>query len=480
MSVKPCEYFAVTRSLSTANSVMFAAAIGMPHLHDGSLKPLQSDSPLHDLPLYEFECDVDANASDLAQVFDQMPTLPGVLLRDGGQLLGLLSRDRFAAYLLRPRGPEVFLEQPLRILHSYARMQHLTLAAEMPILAAAQQALRRSPEAVGEPIIVKLDEHCYRLLDFHELNIAAWQLRGIEAQVWYEKTHLEMLRHTRMASLGRLVDGVSHEILDPVSFIWGNLSHLTNYVGDLLGLIAMYEEAFPDRPLYLLEHREQIEVDYLREDIPRTLDSLKTGANRLSKLASSLQNFCHIDEVYPKAANVHECLDGVLLLLKSRLNDEILVEKRYGHLPPVPCFIGQISQVFMNILTQALHSLLYSAANAEYAAEFAIPGQRENRSTFQPQILIQTEACSIDGSGNRWIVIRIGHNAPTIPIELKRQIASGFADVKPLTQETELTNSYRIITDRHRGKFRVSCAESLDQPLADGLTTVFEILLPLK
>jgi signal transduction histidine kinase len=456
------------------------APLATPRLHDGSLKPLQPDSILLDLPLYEFQWEIDAAASDLADVFDRMPTLPGVLLRDAGELVGMISRQRFADYLLRPHGAKLFLAQPVRVIHSYARSQNLILGGDSLILIAAQQALRRSPELIGEPIIVKLPNHHYRLLDFHELNIAAWQLRGIETQVWYEKTRLEMLRHNRMASLGRLVDGVSHEILDPVSFIWGNLSHLTNYVRDLLGLIALYEVELPQVPPALEDYRTEIEVDYLREDIPRTLESLRTGSNRLSKLATSLQNFCHIDEVYPKAANVHECLDGVLLLLKSRLNNEIDIVKVYGHLPPVPCFIGQISQVFMNILTQAMNSLLYYVANSECAAEFAIPGQRENVHGFQPRIRIQTETCSIDGSGNRWIAIRIGHNAPSLPVELRQQIESGFADVKPLTQETELTNSYRIITDRHRGRFRVTCAAALDQPLVGDLTTEFEILLPLK
>jgi signal transduction histidine kinase len=461
------------------------ANLATPRLHDGSLKPLQPESILLDLPLYEFQWEIDAAASDLADVFDRMPTLPGVLLCDGGELVGMISRQRFADYLLRPHGANLFLSQPIRVIHSYARSQNLILAGDSLILIAAQQALRRSPELIGEPIIVKLHNHSstretYRLLDFHELNIAAWQLRGIETQIWYEKTHLEMLRHNRMASLGRLVDGVSHEILDPVSFIWGNLSHLTNYVRDLLGLIALYEVELPEVPLALAEYRHEIELEYLREDIPRTLDSLRTGSNRLSKLATSLQNFCHIDEVYPKAANIHECLDGVLLLLKSRLNNEIEIIKDYGHLPPVPCFIGQISQVFMNILTQAMNSLLYYVANSECAAEFAIPGQRENVHGFQPRIRIQTESCSIDGSGNRWIAVRIGHNAPSLPVELRQQIASGFADIKPLTQETELTNSYRIITDRHRGRFRVICAPALDQPLENGLTTEFELLLPLK
>jgi signal transduction histidine kinase len=458
-------------------------------------RPLYPESTLSQLPLHTSSIAITELGADLAAKFEQSPTLPGVLLMtttvaddtasangdncvDMGECVGMVSRQQFLEYLLRPQGLELFLPQPLSLLHHYTRHQILVLSSETTILSAAPQALRRSPELVGEPIVVRLPDGQYRLLDFHDLNIAYWQLRGIETQVWYEKTHLEMLRHNRMASLGRLVDGVSHEILDPVSFIWGNLSHLKDYIRDLVGLLDHYETHTPNPPAALQAYREEIEFDYLREDIPRTLTSIKTGADRLSKLATSLQNFCHIDEVYPKPANIHECIEGVLLLLKSRLNSEIEIIKDYGHLPPLPCFIGQLSQVFMNILTQAVNGLLYIAATAEIASEFGTVPSIES-GHFRPQIVIRTASCSIDGSGHRWISVWIGHNAPTVAEELQAQIAKGFVDSKPLTQETELSNSYRIITAKHRGHFRVHCAPAADQPLDDGMTTAFEILLPL-
>jgi signal transduction histidine kinase len=457
------------------------AAIALPKLHDGSPRPLSPDSCLQELPLHEFRLTVTHRGQDLAPIFEQSPLLPGVILQDAaGGWVGMVSRQCFLEYLLRPHGSAIFLQEPLSVLHSYARSNPLILSGQTPILAAAQQALRRVPQLVEEPIVVQLDDQSCHLLDFHDLNIAAWQLRGIETQVWYEQTQLEMLRNTRMASLGRLVDGVSHEILDPVSFIWGNLSHLSDYLRDILGLIALYEAQFPESTLAIEAMREAIELDYLREDIPKTLESIKTGSDRLSKLASSLQNFCHIDEVYPKPANIHECIEGVLLLLKSRLKSEIEIVKHYGHLPPVPCFIGQLSQVFMNILTQAVNLLLYSAATADMATELPIIGQPDlSARSLKPRIQIRTEACSLDGSGNRWIAVRIGHNAPMIPGELQQQIANGFADIKPLTKETELTSSYRIVTAKHRGKFRVVCAPDPSQLLPGGLTTEFEIFIPL-
>lgn len=465
------------------NRTKVARALPMvPLLHEADQRNLSLESKLKDLPLYEFQVAIDrTTGQEVASVFEQHPGLPGVVLKEGAQFVGMISRSRLLEYLLRPHGRELFLEQPLTVLYSYARTHDLVFPGHTPILTAAQQALRRSPELLGEPILVQLADDQYRLLNFHELNIAYWQLRGIETQVWYEQTQMAMLRNTRMASLGRLVDGVSHEILDPVSFIWGNLSHLKDYTRDILQLVALYEKHLAGaKPEEIQLYEDDIEIDYLREDIPSTLDSVKTGADRLSKLATSLQNFCHIDEVYPKPANVHDCLEGVLLLLKSRLSSDIDIQKYYGHLPPVPCFIGQLSQVFMNILTESLNTLLTRAASDRVNHEMPSPMGTIPTTPAKPAIVIQTEACSLDGSGNRWISVRIAHNAPVWDQDLEAEIADRMATHKPFTQETSLTSSYRIITGKHRGKFRVRAAESPELLLEHGMTSAIEIFIPMS
>jgi signal transduction histidine kinase len=452
----------------------------VPILHEGDQRNLSLDSKLKDLPLYEFQVDLDlTTGQDVATVFEQHPALPGVLLYQDGGFVGMISRARMMEYLLRPHGMDLFLKQPLKVLYSYARTHDLVFQGGTAILTAAQQALRRSPELLGEPILVRMEGDRYRLLNFHELNIAYWQLRGIESQVWYEQTQMAMLRTTRMASLGRLVDGVSHEILDPVSFIWGNLSHVGDYTRDLLGMISLYEQHFEEKPLDIQALEETIELDYLREDLPNTLESIKTGADRLSKLATSLQNFCHIDEVYPKPANVHNCLDGVLLLLKSRLTSDIEIRKHYGHLPPVPCFVGQLSQVFMNILSESINTLLTQAAADRVNSEMPSPIGTQALALSKPTIAIETEACSLDGSGNRWISVRIAHNAAVWDQDLEKEIADRIANYRPFTQETSLTSSYRMITGKHRGKFRVRSAVGPDSLLNHGMTSEIEILIPL-
>jgi signal transduction histidine kinase len=467
-----------------------------PVLTEGSNEALHLESVLQDLPLYSFAIELDKLGSQLAQVFEQWPLLPGALLVDRGTVVGLLSRHRFLEYLIRPQGFDLFLTQPLRILHSYARCQWLLLPGETPILAAAQQALRRSPDLLGEPIVVQVNQSYY-LLDVHELNIAHWQIRGIETQVRYERTQAQMIQSDKMANLGRLVDGVAHEILDPVSFIWGNLSHIATYSQGLLELLAAYDRAVPDLPTELAELRAELELDYLRQDLPRAIASVQAGAERLSKLATSLQNFCHIDEVHPKPTDLHELIDSILLLLKSRLKSEIQIIKHYGHLPPVPCYPGQLNQVFMNILSRSLDTLLNQAVSQQLDLELQVNRNQAGKSApaCKPAIAITSRVCSLESGSDqdrRWVAICIADNGPGLSTETQQQLEELFSVKRRAEKETSLAVSYQIVTAKHGGQFRVrSRGLTLGQPSPisdllpaipelDGQTgTVFEIWLPL-
>ena len=212
---------------------------------EGSIQALHLESTLQELPLYRFTIELDCLGSDLAQIFEQHPILVGAVLTDQGQFVGMISRQRLLEFLLRPQGSQLFLNRPLRVLYSYARSEPLCLSGTTPILAAAPQVLRRSPEFLAEPIVVQTGVQTYDVLDVHALNIAYWQIRGIETQVRYERAQAQMIQSDKMANLGRLVDGVAHEILDPVSFIWGNLSHVTAYSESLLKLLDAYANLVP-------------------------------------------------------------------------------------------------------------------------------------------------------------------------------------------------------------------------------------------
>lgn len=429
-----------------------------PSWTEGSLQALHLESSLQDLPLCHFQVELNCLGSELAQVFEQFPALVGATLADQGQFVGLISRQQLLEYLIRPHGLELFLQAPLRVLHSYARAEALLLSGTTPIVVAAQQALRRSPALLSEPILVEL-AGSYYLLDIHTLNIAYWQIRGIETQVRYERTQAQMIQSDKMASLGRLVDGVAHEILDPVSFIWGNLSHVSEYSQSLLKLLDVYEKLWPQLPENVKQLREDLEIDYLQQDLPQTIQSIRTGAERLSKLASSLQNFCHIDDVYPKPADLHELIDGILLLLKSRLSSEIQVVKHYGHLPPVVCYAGQLNQVFMNVLSNAVDALINQAVSQQLEQEVNL-GRSQSQpinAAPKPTISITTEVRSIPTSTGetRWVSICIADNGPGLSAESQKQILESFSVERRASKETSLAVSYQIITAKHGGKFEV-------------------------
>ena len=242
--------------------------LSLPSVSQASNQDLRLESTLRELPLYQFEMQTSCLGLEVAEIFEHYPFLPGVILIDQGKFVGMISRRRLLEYLLRPQGLELFLNQPLHVLYSYARTEMLLVNDSTPILVAVQQALRRSPERLSEPIVVKVEPNSYRLLDFQELNITSWQIRGIETQVRYERAQTQMIQTEKMASLGRLVDGVAHEILDPVGFIWGNLTHVSSYSQQLLELVSAYQTNIPEVPAVITELETDIDINYLQEDLP--------------------------------------------------------------------------------------------------------------------------------------------------------------------------------------------------------------------
>lgn len=464
----------------------FDSRISGPVLSEGSDRDLYSGSTLADLPLYHFQAELSCPVVIVARIFDKYPLVPGVILVEEGQFVGMISRRTLSELLIRPKGIELFFNESLEVLHSYARAEMLVLPETKKILSAAQLGLRRSPELLGEPIVVRgnlapppaeSSPGSYKLLDVHKLNITYWQIRGIETQVRYERAQVQMIQTEKMASLGRLVDGVAHEILDPVGFIWGNLTHLSAYSESLLELLSAYEAFLPDAPNEITALKEEIEFDFLLADFPATIASIKSGAERLTKLATSLQNFCYLDEVNPKPVNLHALIDGILLLLKSRISGEIQIVKNYDYLPPITCFAGQLNQVFMNILTNAMNALVDSSVNNKLAKEFR--GSDRKKADLKPLIEIKTKVfseMSDDGEGdnlgnNRWISIVIADNGPGMSVRKQQQIYDSFSTEKRALKETSLAVSYQIVTAKHGGQLKMRSEL--------GVGSEFEILLPL-
>lgn len=470
---------------------MAASEIHLPTWTEGSGLGLTFESTVQDLTWCQFAVDGAVSGLAVAQMFEREPLLPGVIITEHQQFLGMISRQRLLEYLLRPQGIKLFLQQPIQVLHSYARTAPLLIAGTTKITSAARRALRRPPEFQTEPIVVQAKDNQHYLLSCHELNTAYWQVRGLETQVHYERAQAQIIQSEKMASLGRLVDGVAHEILDPVGFIWGNLTHVSTYSQQLLTLLEAYQACCPNPSNQVLELQEDMELDYVKADLPKAIASIRGGATRLKTLASSLQTFCHIDEVYPKPADLHDCIDSILILLKERLSGEIQVVRNYAPLPPVNCFIGQISQVFMNILMNAVEALLEPAVICCLDEEFG-----ENRrcrplepTNLNPQIEITTQIRTLSSSSSnagatpttqvpRWVVIQIADNGPGLSATQYQALLETFSTKKRMAKETSLGLSYQIVTAKHGGKLNVRSPRS--QAAEDGLPgTEFEIWLPL-
>jgi hypothetical protein len=447
----------------------FNSQISAPFLSMGGDRDLGLESTLQELPMCKFQVEISCTGKEVAQFFEKYPQLPGVILLEQGKFFGMISRRQLLEFFIRPFGQELLIHEPLSVIYSYARTTVLLLPDTTTILAAMQLSLRRSPELLAEPIVVQTVPDTYRLLEVQELTLASWQIRGIETQVRYERSQAKMIQNEKMANLGRLVDGVVHEILDPVGFIWGNLTYVSNYSQGLLKLIAAYDQDFPQGSENISYLKEDIEFDFLEQDLAQTLKSIRTGAERLKKLVASLQNFCYIDEVYPKPADLHACIDSIVLLINSRIKGEIAIVRNYGHLPPVSCFMGQLNQVLMNILTQAVDALLNASVRHKFHSE-------STNTSYKPRIEITTEVISRSATtphapDSRWVAIRIADNGPGMSQELQQQITESFSVQKRADKETSLAVSYQIITARHGGK--LNFRSQLD------VGTEFEILLPL-
>ena len=259
-----------------------------------------------------------------------------------------------------------------------------------------------------------------------------------------ETTHSQLVQSEKMSSLGLLIAGVAHEINNPVSFIHGNLAHLKGYTEDLFHLVELYQQHYPNPIPEIQQEREDNELDFLAEDLPKILSSMSVGVDRICQIVQSLRNFSRHDDSQMKSVNLHEGIDSTLLILNHRLKGSgeippIQIVKEYGNLPPVECFAGPINQVFMNILSNAIDAL--DDGNITQNIQ-QIPDN------FR-QIRICTEVV-----GN-FVEIKIADNGLGMTEEVKQRIFDTFFTTKPIGKGTGmgLSISYQIIVERHNGEF---------------------------
>jgi signal transduction histidine kinase len=290
-----------------------------------------------------------------------------------------------------------------------------------------------------------------------------------------QRTQAQMVQAEKMSSLGQLVAGVAHEINNPVNFIHGNLVHAQEYTSDLLNVVELYQEEYPKPTLKIQQRIDQIDLEFLKADLNKLIESMQLGANRIRSIVLSLRNFSRLDEAELKAVNLHEGIDSTLIILGHRLKAKpdfpaINVIKDYGNLPLVECFAGQINQVFMNILSNAIDALEEPLAEGEPSLE---PNQQpmagNQRQLATPTITIRSTVIDC-----RWVQVAIADNGPGIPAAMLERIFDPFFTTKPVGKGTGMgmSISYQIITERHHGK--IYCHS------APGQGTQFVIELPVQ
>ena len=274
-----------------------------------------------------------------------------------------------------------------------------------------------------------------------------------------QETQTKLIHSEKMSGLGQLVAGIAHEINNPVNFIYGNLSHASNYTKQLLDILQLYQSQYPQPEGKIKEALESIDYDFVVEDLPKIMSSMQVGTNRIRSIVLSLRNFSRLDEAENKSVDLHEGIDNTLLILQHRLKPNgtfsgIEIIKDYGELPKIECYAGQMNQVFMNVINNAIDVL----------------SPESGKNIAHPTIRISSRV----STNNTHILVNIADNGPGIRKEVQQRIFDPFFTTKPVGKGTGLglAISYQIVVEKHGGLM-----ECISEP---GKGTEFWIEIPLK
>lgn len=290
-----------------------------------------------------------------------------------------------------------------------------------------------------------------------------------------KQSQVQLIQSEKMSSLGQMVAGIAHEINNPVNFIHANLGYLKTSFQDIIHLISLYQQHYPQPHQEIESQAKTIDVKFLMKDLPKIFTSMETGTKRIEKIILSLRNFARLDEAEKKLVDIHEGIDSTLLILQHRLNGtatypEIQIIKEYGNLPQMECYAAQLNQTFMSILSNAIDAIenLQEAnknqSNSHLDKIDSLPLQ-----TAKPKIWIRTEI-----SPQNYVVVRIADNGVGIPEAIQTRIFDPFFTTKPVGKGTGLglSISYQIVVKKHDGNIKYKTKL--------GKGTEFLIEIPLK
>lgn len=284
-----------------------------------------------------------------------------------------------------------------------------------------------------------------------KLNLQTQQLEATLIEL--QRTQAQMIHTEKMSGLGQMVAGVAHEINNPVSFVYSNIVSAKEYSQDLLELLELYAQKYPQPPVEIQNKIAEIELDFIKEDFVKLLNSMEAGSERIYKIVLSLRNFSRLDEAEFKEVNIHDGIDSTLIILGNHLkvtpeHSEIQIIKEYSDIPLIECYPSQLNQVFMNIIANAIDAF------------------EEKQDNICNQIIISTQ--QIDSN---LISISITDNANGIPAEIHSKVFNPFFTTKKVGKGTGLglSISYKIVTEKHGGNL------FFDSHLMKGTKFVIEI-----
>jgi len=285
-----------------------------------------------------------------------------------------------------------------------------------------------------------------------------------------QRTQTQLIQTEKMSSLGQLVAGVAHEINNPIGFVSSNLYHAKEYTQALMQMLDIYRQHCPEFIPEIAAEAEKIELDYVVEDLPKVLNSMQQGAERVRDIVLSLRNFCRLDEAQMKQVNIHDGINNTIMLLQSQLKgkpgqEAIEIHKEYSDLPLVQCYPGQLNQVFMNILLNAIYALVES--NQQENVD--IKSHKKSQAGEQKQSCTKTQSSLSDSTRlvptirirtelieKKKVIIRIYDNGPGMTEDVRKRLFDPFFTTKPVGQGTGLglSISYEIVVNQHGGALK--------------------------